>query len=214
MATVIGGGTVQYKTGGQTGPVYVALSKARQQEAMRFINNDVFRTPSYLVRPDLAHRIEAGGMIGRINAAQARVLTTMLDDGRLNRLLEGEAIARDKSSVYALAGMLDDLRRGLWSEIYTGGSIDAFRRELQSDYLTQIERKLNPAPVNPQLAAQLLQFGIRLTPLSDDAKSQLRGTLVTLRTDLRNASGRGDRGTQLHVAGAVRRIDEILDPKR
>ena len=30
-ATMIGGGTVQYKSGSQTGPVYAAISKARQQ---------------------------------------------------------------------------------------------------------------------------------------------------------------------------------------
>jgi hypothetical protein len=214
VATIIGGGTVQYKAGGQSGPVYVAMSKARQAEAVKFINTEVFKTPTFLIRPEIASRIEAGGMINRINNAQSRVLNAMLDDGRMNRLLEGEALATNKASVYTLSGLLDDLRRGVFSEIYAGQSIDAFRRELQSDYLTTIERKLNPAPVNPALAAQLAQFGIRITPLSDDAKSQLRGTLVALRSDLRGASGKGDRATQLHVAGAIKRIDDILDPKK
>jgi hypothetical protein len=215
VATMIGGGTVQYKSGSQSGPVYVALPKVRQAEAMRFLNDNVFATPHFLIRPELASRIEAGGMISRINGAQTRVLGTMLDDGRLNRLLEGEAIApaSDKSSVYTLSAMLDDLRRGVWSEIYAGRSIDAFRRELQMDFLTQVGNKLNPPPVNAALEAQLRQFGIIRTPASDDAKSELRGTLVTLRNDLRNARG-GDRATQLHVAGAIRRIDEILDPRK
>ena len=214
VATLVGGGTVQYKSGSQTGPVYVAMSKARQSEAVRFLNDKVFRTPTYLIRPEMASRIEAGGMINRINGGQARVLTSLLDDGRLNRLLEGEALAANQTSVYTLAGLLDDLRRGIWSEIYASQSADAYRRELQSDFLTQIERKLNPPPVNPAQVAQLAQFGIRITPLSDDAKSQLRGTLVTLRSDLRGATGRGDRSTQLHVAGAIKRIDDILDPKK
>ena len=214
VATLVGGGTVQYKSGSQTGPVYVSMSKARQSEAVRFLNDKVFRTPTYLIRPEMASRIEAGGMINRINGGQARVLTSLLDDGRLNRLLEGEALAANQTSVYTLAGLLDDLRRGIWSEIYASQSADAYRRELQSDFLTQIERKLNPPPVNPALLAQLAQFGIRITPLSDDAKSQLRGTLVTLRSDLRGATGRGDRSTQLHVAGAIKRIDDILDPKK
>jgi hypothetical protein len=214
VATMIGGGTVQYKSGSQTGPVYVALSKARQVEAVKFLNAEVFKTPTWLIRPEIGARIEAGGMINRINNAQTRVLTSTLDDGRLNRLLEGEALAANKASVYTLSGLLDDLRRGIWSEIYAGQSIDAFRRELQSDYLTQIQRKLNPEPVNPALAAQLRQFGIVRIPLSDDAKSQLRGSLVALRSDLRGASGKGDRGTQLHVAGSIKRIDDILDPKK
>jgi hypothetical protein len=214
VATVIGGGTVQYKSGSQPGAVYAAHSRARQQEAVRFLNENVFATPTYLIRPELASRIEAGGMINRINGAQARVLNNVFDDGRLNRLLEGEALANSRD-VYTLSAMLDDVRRGVWSEIYNGRAIDAFRRELQNDYLTTINNKLNPPPVNPQQVAQLAQFGIRLTPLSDDAKSQLRGTLVALRNDLRSSAGRsGDRATQLHVQGAIKRIDDILDPKK
>ena len=214
VATIVGGGTVWYKSGSQTGPVYVALSKARQAEAVKFLNDNVFKTPTWLIRPEIAGRFEPTGMINRINNAQARILTSVLDDGRMNRLLEGEALASNKTTVYALSGLLDDLRRGVWSEIYAGQSIDAFRRELQSDYLTQIGRKLNPPPENPAQAAQLRQFGIVRLPLSDDAKSQLRGTLVTLRSDLRGASGKGDRSTQLHVAGTIKRIDDILDPKK
>jgi hypothetical protein len=217
VATMVGGGTVQYKSGSQSGPVYVPLARARQQEAVRFLNEQVFRTPTYLVRPDLASRIEAGGMIERINGAQSRVLATMLDDGRLNRLLEGEALAgANRGDVYTLAALLDDMRRGIWSEVYAGRPIDAFRRELQMDYLTQIGNKLNPPPDNPLIAAQRAAFGLqRLPALSDDARSELRGELVTLRSDLRQASGRsGDRATQLHIQGAIKRIDDILDPKR
>jgi hypothetical protein len=213
VTTVVGGGTVQYKSGSQTGPVYVALPKARQQEAVRFLNDKVFKTPTYLVRPEIGARIEAGGMIRRINGAQMRVLNTLLDNGRLNRLLEGEAIATNKASSYHLSEMLDDLRRGVWSEVSSKAPIDAFRRELQMDFLTQIEQKLNPPAVNPAVAAQMRLFGIRVEPLSDDAKSELRGTLVTLRNDLRSARS-SDRATQLHLQGAAYRIDEILEPKK
>jgi hypothetical protein len=214
VATMIGSRTVQYKSGSQTGAVYTAMPRARQADAVRVLNDKVFRTPTFRIRPDIAARIEAGGMLNRINGAQGRVLAALFNDGRLNRLLEGEAVATNENNVYTLAGLLDDLRRGIWSEVYAGQSIDAFRRELQSDYLTQINNKLNPPPVNPALVAQAAQFGITLTFLSDDAKSQLPGTLVRLRNDLRGAASRGDRATQLHVQGAIKRIDDILDPKR
>ena len=215
VATIVGGGTVQYKSGSQSGPVYVGLSKARQSEAVRFLNDNVFKAPTYLIRPELASRIEAGGMIDRITGAQGRVLNTMLDDGRLNRLLEGEAVATNKADVYTLPGMLDDLRRGVWSEIYAGRPIDAFRRELQMDYLTAIDRKIHPPEESAAVTAQRRQFGVPRVVASDDAKSQLRGTLVTLRNDLRSATGRtSDRATQLHIAGAIKRIDDILDPKK
>ena len=213
VATMIGGGTVQYKSGSQPGPVYVTLPKARQAEAVRFLNDRVFATPTYLVKPEIAARVEAGGMIARINNAQTRVLNTMFDDGRLNRLLENEAVATNKSDVYTLSNLLDDVRRGVWSEVYSGRPADAFRRELQNDYLTTIANKLNPQPESPQITAQRQQFGIPRVMASDDAKSQLRGTLVQLRTDLR-AARPSDRATQLHFQGAIKRIDDILDPKK
>lgn len=214
VATMIGGGTVQYKSGSQLGPVYVAITKAKQIEAVKFINDKVFKTPTYLIRPDIAARIEAGGMMNRINNAQARILSNVLNDGRFNRLLEGEALATNKNSVYTLAGLLDDLRTGVWSELYAGQSIDAFRRELQNDYLTQMDRKVNPPPPNPALIAQAQQFGITLVQLSDDAKSQARGSLVTLRNDLRRAANRGDRSTQLHIQSAIIRITNTLEPNK
>ena len=216
VATMVGGGTVQYKSGSQPGAVYAAIPKARQAEAVKFINDKVFETPTYLIRPEMAARIEAGGMITRINNAQTRVLTALLNDGRMNRLLEGEAVAANKNTVYTLSGLLDDLRRGLFSEIYAGRSIDAFRRELQSDYLTQMERKLNPPPAAPAGAGGRGggAGGAGAAPLSDDAKSQIRGSLVTLRSDLQKAQGKGDRATQLHVLGAIKRITDALDPKK
>jgi hypothetical protein len=83
------------------------------------------------------------------------------------------------------------------------------------DYLTLIDRKINPPEESAQVQAQRRQFGIPRVVASDDAKSELRGTLVTLNNDLRAASGRtSDRATQLHIAGAIKRIDEILNPKK
>jgi hypothetical protein len=123
--------------------VYTSMPAARQAEAMRFLNTRVFTTPTYLVRPEIGSRIEAGGMITRINGAQMRVLTNVLADDRMNRLLEQEAL--DPRNAYALATMLDDLRRGLWAEVYSASpDADAFRRELQSGFLGLIDRKLNP----------------------------------------------------------------------
>src|SRR4029079_14789961 len=83
VATVVGGESVQYKSGSQPGAVYTPLSRARQQEAMRFINQNVFETPTYLIQPSIARRIEAAGMITRVTNAQGRVLTSLLNDQRL-----------------------------------------------------------------------------------------------------------------------------------
>ena len=216
VATLIGGATVQYKSGSQKGPVYTPIPRARQMEAVRFINENVFATPDYLIRPEIGARIEALGMIRRINAAQLRVLNNVLDDGRMNRLLEQEALARSKTDVYTLSRMLDDVRGGLWSELASSSpNIDAYRRDLQTDYLDILDRKINPPPVTTTTTApQQPQFGPPRVPLSSDAQSQLRGELVSLRAAIQRAIPRtSDRSTLLHLQGAVHRIGNILDPK-
>jgi hypothetical protein len=213
VVTVVGGSEVQYKSGSQPGPVYKPLSRARQADAVRFINENVFSTPKYLIMPDVSDRIEAGGMIARINNAQGRVLTGLFDDGRMNRLLENEATATSKSDSYTLASMLADLRHGVWSELSDSRiSIDPYRRGLQNNYLSQIDRKLNPPPAQPSAAPP---GRARQAPLSEDAKSELRGELVALNADIKRASGRATgRETQLHLAGAEHRISEILNPNK
>jgi hypothetical protein len=183
---------------------------------MRFLHENVFRTPTYLVRPEIAARIEAGGMVTRINNAQARVLNTLLDDNRMNRLLEREGIARG-DDVYTLAAMLDDARRAIWEEIYSPRpDADVFRRELQNDYLSIIDRKLNPpTAANGQPQPPPFPGFTPPAPLSEDAKSHLRGQLVSLRADIQRALPRtADRPTQLHLQGALHRIDRILNPQR
>jgi len=51
--------------------------------------------------------------------------------------------------------------------------------------------------------------------LSEDAKAELRGELVTLRPEIQRAIPRAaDRETTLHLQGAVHRIGDILEPKK
>ncbi|HMH85996.1 MAG TPA: zinc-dependent metalloprotease [Gemmatimonadaceae bacterium] len=215
VATVVGGEAVQYKSGSQPGAVYTPLSRARQQEAMRFLNENVFQTPSYLIQPAIARRIEAGGMITRITNAQARVLTNVLNDGRLNRLIENEALATNKGDTYSLASMLDDLRRGVWTELAQSRvSIDPYRRTLQNQFLAQVNAKLNPS-ATPATPFTPPPGFTPPAPLLEDAKSQLRGELVALRADIRRAVPKAsDRETRLHLEAADHEIGDILDPKK
>jgi hypothetical protein len=211
VATMVAGAQVQYKSGSQPGDVYTPISRARQAEAVRFINENVFRTPTYLIRPEIGARIEAGGMVNRINNAQSRVLNTLLDDQRMNRLLDQEG-TRERGTIYSLATMLDDVREGIWSELSGTPVIDVYRRELQNDFIAAINRKLNP-PATTTTQPQFPGF-TPPPPLSEDAKSHLRGQLVTLRAEIQRAVPRtSDRATQLHLQGAIYRIDQILDPK-
>jgi hypothetical protein len=218
VATMVSGATVQYKSGGQTGSVYTPIPREKQAEAVKFINENVFKAPQYLIRTDISERIEAGGMVPRINAPQQRVLNTLWQDARMNRLLELEGTATDKSKVYTLNAMLDDVRKGIWDELFDASTvINVFRRELQNDHISLIKSKMEPpAPAaGPGGGGGGGGFGgPPAAPLSEDAKSHLRGQLTALKDEIDRAIRKaGDKPTELHLKAALHRIETILDAK-
>jgi len=213
VATLVGGAKVRYKSGSQPGPVYRPLPRSRQVEGVRFLDEHVFRTPTYLIRPEIERRIEPDQMVRKINRAQLRVLGFLFDDQRLDRLIATRAMADRPSDAYSLIDLMDDVRHGIWSELSASSvHIDAYRRGLQMGYLSLLDDKLNPKPESESPRRRFPGF-TPPPPLSDQARALIRGELETLRANVQQALPRaGDRETRYHLRGAEHRIDRILDP--
>ena len=214
VADVVGGTQAQEKYAGQSGPRYVPNSRQHQKDAVKFLNDNAFATPTYFLLDDILRKIEVEGAIRRINGAQGRVLSQLMNDRRLERLIEFDAMAKP-GEAYTLAEMAADVRNGIWSELSSGNvRIDAYRRELQRTYLTAVESKINPRPVvmpaglPAQFAAQFA--GARAT---SDIKSIFRAELRALAGQRAAAAGRAtDRTTRAHLDDARAQIKKILDP--
>lgn len=140
---MIGGAESQERLG--TGQRFFPLSRARQKEAMAWLQENAFSTPERFLRADILLRIEPEGTLARIRDAQASVLATLLNESRINRLSEYEAIPGEHQPAYTPADLMEDVRAGVWNEL-EGSSIriDAYRRNLQRAYLRQIDLLLNP----------------------------------------------------------------------
>ncbi|HEX9755863.1 MAG TPA: zinc-dependent metalloprotease [Gemmatimonadales bacterium] len=217
VAIMVGGAEAQEKYAGQNGPRYRPWSRARQQEAVRFLNANAFTTPRHLVVDDILRRIEVEGALRRVNAAQTSVLNTLFNDRRLERLVEFEALTSDRRQAYGLMEMLADVRGGIWSELAASRvSSDPFRRELQRSYLAVVRTKLAPPAVAtppglpPAVAAQLAPARV-----TSDIQAAFRSELRALDADLARAMARsGDRMTRAHLEDARDQIKKILDPER
>lgn len=215
VANVVGGTQAQEKYAGQPGPRYIPNARQRQREAVKFLNDNAFATPSYFLIDDILRKIEVEGAIRRINQAQGRVLNQLFNDRRLERLIEFDALARAGES-YSLAEMTADVRNGIWSELASGTvRIDAYRRELQRSYLNAVDGKINPRPV--QLPAGLpAQFAAQFAGprATSDIKAVFRAELKALDGQLAAALGRtSDRTTRAHLDDARAQIKNILEPK-
>ena len=113
---------------------------------MKFIADNGFQTPTWLIDTDILRKIEPNGEVTRIVNAQSALIDSLLNDGKMTRLIENEALAKSSGDAYTLAEMLGDLRHGVFTEIYGAGrsKIDVYRRGLQRAYLTDVGNKINP----------------------------------------------------------------------
>jgi hypothetical protein len=78
-----------------------------------------------------------------------------------------------------------------------------------------MDRKVNTPPPASPVAGPPANPNALLAPLTEDARSEVRGQLVALKAEIHAAAGKtGDRETRMHLENAEHRIGEALDPKK
>lgn len=206
VAANIGGVIKETKAYGQQGPVYFHVTAAKQKKAMKFLQDELFSTPEWLIDQKIFNKIEFDGNVERIRKTQERTLGNILDFGRMARLIENREInGRD---AYDLLDMMSDLRTGIWSELGSGGEISTYRRNLQRAYINRMDYLMTQEQQNSQSSS-----GTSVDVGQSDIRPVVRGELVTLQRNIRNAAGRSnDQFTRYHLMDALERIDLILNP--
>ena len=206
----VGGVYEYYKTSDQEGAVYTHVDKATQKEALDFVIDNLFETPTWMLDENIFSKIEFSGAVERVRGLQARTLNNILDAGRMARMIENETL--NGSKAYTLVNMMSDLRKGVWTELYNGASIDTYRRNLQRAHLDRLNFLLNEAKNQRGFnSGYLKRSGININ--QSDVKSVARGELKRIQRDARAAASRGNTLRRYHLQDVVDRIDMILDPK-
>ena len=210
VARNVGGFYENFKTYDQDGPVYEVVPEERQRESMAWLNEQVFKTPDWLIEGEVLRRIEGVGSQDRLRRYQVGAVNTLLDPQRLARMMEAEVMMGNDT--YTCSEMLADLRAGIWTELGSRASIDPFRRNLQRGYLERLEMLMTQeAPPFPSFFAS---YGFTNIDVSQsDIRAYVRGELETIKRDANRAVSRGisDSMTRLHLRDVVARIDDILD---
>ncbi|MDG1661098.1 MAG: zinc-dependent metalloprotease [Winogradskyella sp.] len=210
VSSNIGGVYEMYKTYDQEGAVYTHVADDHQKKAMQFIQDQLFTTPDWMLDNNIFNKIESAGHIERIRGTQTRTLRNIMDFGRMQRLLENESINGEKA--YGLYDMMKELRGGLFSELRYGKKIDIYRRNLQRAYIERMEFIMKNE--QPAVPAQFRRFfgGTSVNVSQSDIRAVVRAELKSLRSQLRGTRG-GDSISRIHIADALERINNILDPK-
>ena len=206
----VGGIMETPKTVNEQGPVYEYVTENKQKEAVDFLNKQLFATPTWLIDQDIFSRIGLNG-IAVIGTLQDNILSTLLGNRTLSKLLEGESVLGNNA--YQLTELLGDLKKGIWSELATRKPIDIYRRNLQKSYVNTLNALLNPGS-GPSVSFSGIVITGSTASDKSDVKSVIRAHLTTLRTEINAAVPViTDPMTKYHLQDELKRIDKALNPK-
>ena len=211
VAANVGGVYEYYKTYDQEGAVYTHVDKAHQRACMQFLQNELFATPSWLLDNDIFNKIEFAGVLDRMRRTQTGTLNRLLTFDRLARISENEALNGNKA--YTMIQMMTELRRGIWSELYSTKTIGIYRRNLQRAYIDRLAYLMTESQEPLTGAARRYSNQTRVLVSQSDIRAVSRAQLVNLRTAISNRlSSASDQSTRYHLQESMVRIDNILDP--
>jgi len=204
------GGVYQYnKTYEQEGPVYTYVSKEHQFNSLQFLHNQLFSTPYWMIDKSILSKIQASGSLEKIRSMQVRTLNDVLAFDRLARMIENETL--NGYNAYTIYEMLEDLRKGLWQEVYQGNTPDTYRRNLQRAHVERLGYLLNE---EQNLRQGQLQSSITRVDVSQsDIRAAARAELTQI-YDLANKKQKTAKGIgKAHLEQVKSSVIKLLEVK-
>lgn len=215
VSSNIGGVYENYKTYDQEGAVYTYVDKEHQKNCLKFVNTQLFETPTWLIDKNIIERTEYSGITERIRAIQVKTLNNILNLGRMTRMIENETL--NGSNAYTLVSMMDDLRNNIWSELRTGKKIDTYRRNLQRAYIEKLANIMKSEDIKKIKSSSSYASYVKRTTVTvkqSDIIPIVRGELNSIKRDAqRAANATTNKLRKYHLQDILKRIDAILDPR-
>jgi hypothetical protein len=211
------GGSYQYRdhVGDPEGRApFVPVAKAKQLEALAFLNERAFGEQAFSYSPELlsqlganrwSHWGENNTFEGRIDyplheqvlGAQRAIVNQVMNPFVFARIRDAE-MKYGRGAVLTIPELMSSLTASMWSEAATARSVPAARRDLQRLYVDRMSQLVLESPDR----------------MPADARAVARWQLTTLkgRIDARLASGAGlDAYTKAHYAESSARIGKVLN---
>ncbi len=218
VAKNIGGIMTTPKTVEQQGMVVEFVSKAKQKEAMAFLQEQLFKTPRWMINAQVNDLMDNTSPLTTVSKLQDPVLTRLLSNSTFDKLLRFEA--EEPGNAYTATDMVTDLKKGIWSELSTHQPIDIYRRNLQKSFVEKMINIIDGDKGNPITLIVTTPgrggFGAstaysKTSDVMSIAKLQLR----ILNTEIRAAYPTiADGATKAHLQDVSDRITAALNPAK
>ncbi len=217
VAKLVGGVVENRVLAGRGGETFARVPKERQKEAVKFLLDNAFATPTKLLAPAIVNQFKYSGSAADVSGQQKALLASLLGAGRLNRLADAEVVC-PPDKCYTVVELVNDVQDGVWSELKADApKIDPLRRGLQRTYLDLLKAEFDDKDAGP--AAPTGPRG-RVSDDGDGGKSsELRAVArVSLRELSRQIAAAlpkvKDAITKDHLEDCKSEIEDVLAGKK
>ena len=202
------GGVVESRTlGGRGTATFAYVPKETQKQAVKFLNDNAFTTPTKVLNPAIVSRFKYTGVSVDIGAQQKSLMQSLLSSSRMRRLMDEELLAPEKS--YTVTELVNDVQNGIFSELATSKpKIDVLRRGLQRAYLEHLKSELLPSKDGGGPIFGGGDSGSDFRAVARESLQWLHGQVF----DARNKTD--DAITRAHLRDCEREIDAMLASKK
>jgi hypothetical protein len=145
----------------------------KQRAALNLLATGVFSADSFRFKPEFIRSMGIDylnigfvptrlnpdfSLRGRVLALQTGALNQLMSDTVMSRLLDSEIKVSSAEQALTIPELFSVLRGSIWSELKSGSSIPAPRRDLQREHVRRLATILTrPAPATPADASALLR---------------------------------------------------------
>lgn len=193
------------KTMDQSGDVFYPMSRKKQKEAVNWLGEYLFKEPVWLINPPYIKKLIPNPNFD-FYAYANEGLTRMLNGGVFLRLIE---FAQNNKDAYTVDEYLTDIETLVYSEIKTGVSISAYRRNIQKSYVQALYQTVF-VPMNDLGGSPFVNDEFVINDVASIAKMHL----AALQTKLKNAIPKThDQITRAHLTDMADRIGTILNKR-
>lgn len=186
VSKYIGGQMETPKTAEQSGSVYEVVGKKDQKEAMKFLDENIFTTPQWLIKKDIFEKT-GKTPVKTVEELQNSVLGRILSPMVLQNMYQMESV---EPNTYSVIELLSDLN----ASILKKENADIYRRNLQRNYIDSLIKLVDNRSDKSDISALV------------------RGNLNTIKKELA-AKSTSDLVNKYHYEDLVFRIEKALDPK-
>ena len=208
----IGGEYRTLKSIEQPGRMIEPVEYQKQKASMKFLNQYLFTTPKWLINESYT-AVTGTDPILHIVIAQSNALMKLQGSGMLIGLIKSAELNKGIKT-YSATEFLEDLKQGVWSELYTNKPIDIYRRNQQKVYL---ENSFKAFKAVNEIVGRNNGNGtiyyINPDPTGNDVSSITRAHLRGLRNDIRKAIPSQTGISKYHLQDMENRISDVLEGK-